>query len=87
MFAQDITTEVCKNLIGTPITLKNLIIIWGKTGGADACKGDSGGPLFMNNPIVLIGIVSWGNSCALVDYPGVYTKVPSFIPWIVSNVS
>ncbi|XP_043917708.1 trypsin-3-like [Protopterus annectens] len=49
-------------------------------GGKDSCSGDSGGPLVCNN--VLEGLVSWGNGCASVLYPGVYTKVSYFQPWI-----
>lgn len=46
--------------------------------GKDSCQGDSGGPLTMNTGAgytVLIGVVSFGNSCALANYPGVYANV------------
>ncbi|KAL5333082.1 trypsin-like serine protease [Aspergillus crustosus] len=41
-------------------------------GGKDACQGDSGGPVVANR--VLVGVVSWGNGCAKVGYPGVYAS-------------
>lgn len=49
-------------------------------GGKDSCQFDSGGPLIENSTVV--GIVSWGRSCALVGYPGVYTNVGTLRDWI-----
>jgi len=57
-------------------------------GGTDACGGDSGGGLFYEDTSVTsqqsvqVGIVSWGDGCAKPGYPGVYTSVPAFMPWI-----
>lgn len=43
----------------------------------DSCQGDSGGPLFVTSRgrRVQIGIVSYGTSCALPKFPGVYSEV------------
>ena len=54
----------------------------------DACQGDSGGPLIKNEKSSkkLIGIVSWGIECAKVGYPGVYTRLGNYLPWIVDII-
>jgi trypsin len=43
----------------------------------DSCQGDSGGPLFATTAAgrIQIGIVSYGQSCALPKFPGVYSEV------------
>ncbi|ATE56780.1 S1 family peptidase [Actinosynnema pretiosum] len=45
-------------------------------GGKDTCQGDSGGPLVAGGK--LIGATSWGNGCALPNYPGVYARVAAY---------
>lgn len=58
--------------------------------GKDSCGGDSGGPLFLEGSSTsadeLVGIVSWGISCADEDYPGVYTRVSYYYDWIVDTM-
>lgn len=51
--------------------------------GEGTCKGDSGGPLVSSGS--LVGIVSWGNPCALGD-PDIYTRVSDFADWIEENM-
>ncbi|KAL7533527.1 hypothetical protein ACHAXR_006096, partial [Thalassiosira sp. AJA248-18] len=58
--------------------------------GKDACQGDSGGPLVKEGSSagndILVGISSWGVSCAHSTLPGVYAKVSDQYTWIKSVV-
>jgi len=54
-------------------------------GGKDACDGDSGGPLLTGDGRQ-IGIVSFGEGCALPNYPGVYTRVSSYAGFILNQL-
>ena len=53
-------------------------------GGYDSCQGDSGGPIVVstNGVYEQLGIVSWGEKCALADAYGVYTNISYFDDWI-----
>lgn len=50
----------------------------------DACQGDSGGPLFQtqNGRPIQVGVVSFGEKCGVIKYPGVYTRVSAYKDWI-----
>ena len=55
--------------------------------GSGVCHGDSGSPLFiidpnLGNQVVIIGVVSRGTSCAIPNYPAIYTRVKHYTPFI-----
>lgn len=66
------------------------------TGGinVDSCSGDSGGPLTVeaytprrDRFVYLAGIVSFGKEhCGRTDFPGVYTRVSSYMDWIEQTI-
>ena len=53
-------------------------------GGVDSCFGDSGGPILrlVDDRWVQVGIVSWGEDCALPGKPGVYSRLSKFANWV-----
>ncbi|XP_052893261.1 serine protease easter-like [Anopheles moucheti] len=61
-------------------------------GLVDSCQGDSGGPLGFSVDVsgakfVQYGIVSAGvKSCGKESVPGIYTRVASYMDWIVANM-
>ncbi|XP_053371255.1 serine protease 27-like [Clarias gariepinus] len=76
-------------LYPTSLITNNMICSGLFKGGKDSCQGDSGGPLVINvnRRWVQAGIVSFGNGCALPNYPGVYTRVSQYEDWIRVNSS
>ncbi|NP_001155077.1 serine protease 16 precursor [Nasonia vitripennis] len=62
--------------------------------GRDSCRGDSGGPLMQQDRLPdgtlrwsEAGVVSFGPSpCGMEGWPGVYTKVYDYMPWIISKL-
>ncbi|XP_026736002.1 trypsin, alkaline C-like [Trichoplusia ni] len=85
-----INRQLCRQRyasLSRPQTISDNMICAGilDVGGKDACQGDSGGPLYYGD--ILIGIVSFGQSCADPRFPGVNTAVSSYTNWIVDTVS
>lgn len=83
------TNAACRAKYGyaAPGGIPDTMICAGQT-SRDSCSGDSGGPLMINNEghWLQIGVVSWGIGCGQGQYPGVYTRVSSFMPWILKNI-
>ena len=76
----------CLKAYGTgEITERMICAGYLKTGGKDACQGDTGGPLVIDNQ--LIGLVSWGRGCARPGYPSVYTYVSTLTKWIDDTIA
>nr|XP_014354147.1 PREDICTED: transmembrane protease serine 12-like [Latimeria chalumnae] len=83
-----IPTETCNGPDAYDgVVFKNMLCAGREAGGIDSCEGDSGGPLTCynedQNKFTLIGITSFGNGCGLARFPGIYTKVSKYVPWIV----
>ena len=60
-----------------------------KSGGGDACEGDSGGPLIVRNSVgsfEQVGVVSFGEGCGRPGYYGIYALVSAMRPWIDTRV-
>jgi hypothetical protein len=59
------------------------------TGAKGACYGDSGGPLVatLNGTVKQIGVVSRGARCASDTYPGIFSEVASYDPFITATLN
>ncbi|XP_055908440.1 trypsin-1 [Eupeodes corollae] len=82
-----LTITECRNQRYKSSRITSSMLCAGKS-KMDSCQGDSGGPLLLSNGVkyYIVGIVSWGVGCGRDGYPGVYTRVSKFIPWIKANL-
>lgn len=88
-----VQTDLCRLAYNGRAKLTEKQLCAGAVVGKDSCGGDSGGPLMaplsVNGPprYFLVGIVSYGpEKCSVFTVPGVYTKVSSYLDWILTNV-
>ncbi|XP_036446363.1 transmembrane protease serine 9-like [Colossoma macropomum] len=79
----------CNCLYGDGTITDNMMCAGLLAGGKDSCQGDSGGPLVSKQGGVWVqaGIVSFGYSCALPNYPGVYTRVSQYQDWVNQQIT
>lgn len=75
----------CKSAFQKEVPISDVYLCAGDGNGRqDSCQGDSGGPLVLpdNGRFFLVGVVSFGKRCATPGYPGVYTRITKFLPWL-----
>ncbi|KAJ3089607.1 Serine protease 33 [Quaeritorhiza haematococci] len=77
---------------GTPLEpalLTNGTLCMANLRGEGVCRGDSGGPLFImqNGAPTLFGVTSWGLPCARPEFPSVFAKVATYVPWITQTMA
>ncbi|KAK7574402.1 hypothetical protein V9T40_011593 [Parthenolecanium corni] len=82
------TNQACRNKYGpaAPGGIVDSFLCAGKA-EKDSCSGDSGGPLMINDgKWKQVGIVSWGIGCGKGQFPGVYTRMTSYMTWLNKNL-
>ena len=84
-----ITNEQCNSDQSYKGDIKEDMLCAGyEEGSKDACAGDSGGPLliYIDNQWQQVGIVSYGEGCALPNYYGVYSRVAFYQEFISDKI-
>ncbi|XP_037093260.1 CLIP domain-containing serine protease 14D-like [Pollicipes pollicipes] len=82
--AQDTCAQIIRRLGGT---LGPRQLCAGGEHGRDVCFGDSGTPLMTTEPQrSLIGLVAYGALSCQGQVPGVFTRVSSYLNWILDRI-
>ena len=78
--------QECQESYSATLVTDNQFCAGQESGGKDSCSGDSGGPFSIQDSRsgkhFLTGVVSFGVGCGRSQYPGVYTRVDKYLPWI-----
>uniref|UniRef100_H0ZXF1 Transmembrane serine protease 15 n=1 Tax=Taeniopygia guttata TaxID=59729 RepID=H0ZXF1_TAEGU len=79
-----LSNEKCQQWMPKYNITENMLCAGYDMGGIDSCQGDSGGPLTFEDgdKWFLVGVISFGERCALPQRPGVYVRVTMFVDWI-----
>uniref|UniRef100_L7N1K6 Peptidase S1 domain-containing protein n=1 Tax=Myotis lucifugus TaxID=59463 RepID=L7N1K6_MYOLU len=80
-----VADEICQQQYGNVIRDDMLCAgSWGRV----TCQGDSGGPLVCQwrGTWVQVGVVSSGPEYCLPNFPTIYARVTSFLPWIRHHI-
>ncbi|EAT42007.1 AAEL006429-PA [Aedes aegypti] len=76
---QIVSKNACQRALYRKVITRNMMCAGAQK--HDACQGDSGGPMICTGR--LTGVVSWGEGCATIGKPGVYTSVFELRSWIL----
>ncbi|XP_028978874.2 tryptase-2-like [Esox lucius] len=72
-----------------PHLSSNFMCAGDRKGGMDTCVGDAGGPLVCVSAgeFLQVGIIGFRPSCTTRPYPGLYTRVASYLDFIKGTIN